>query len=203
MKAHSRVGVTVLIVVGVIVLLGLIGGGCAIGGYNRAINLKQGAEQAWSNVDSQLQRRHDLIPNLVETVKGYAAHEQGTLEAVIRARAAAVQAQGPAEKAKAEDQLNTALSRLMVVVEQYPQLRAQEGFLKLQDSLEGTENRIQFARTQYNDAVRALNSYANGFFGRFFTSWAGVKPAQYFETQEGAREAPKVQFGGNPPASRP
>lgn len=163
-------------------------------GYNRAIRLDEQVKSAWGQVENQLQRRYDLVPNLVQTVKGYAAHERDVFETIATARKAYFQAQGVAEKAQAANQLESALSRLLFLQERYPNLKANESFLKLQDQLEGTENRIAVERMRYNEAVRELNTYARSFFGRYFASWAGVSPGVYFKAPEATTTAPQVQF---------
>ena len=163
--------------------------------YNRLVRLRNRAENAWAQVDVQLRRRHDLIPNLVETVKGYASHEQGTFNAVTETRAAAQQAQGPAAQAQAESALSGALGRLMAVAEAYPALRATENFQQLQGQLEETEGKIAVSRQVYNDAVltydTALETVPTNVVGNMFS----FKAREYFEVEEPvAREAPRVQF---------
>ena len=197
MKKRSGIAGVLLGVLIVIVALAVVGGGCAISGYNRAVNLDQEVKKAWSDVEAMLQRRYDLIPNLVETVKGYAKHEDKLFTAIAEARTKYFQAETPADKMKAARGIEGLLSRLLVLRETYPELKAQEGFLRLQDELAGTENRISVARKRYNDAVRRLNTYCRSFFGRIFCSWAGVEPAEYFEMQPEAKEAPKVDFSGD------
>jgi LemA protein len=185
---------TVLIVVGVLVVIGVIIGSIIISGYNKAIRLDQQVKSSWAQVENQLQRRFDLIPNLVQTVKGYSAHEKEIFEKVAEARTQYFQAKDVPQKAQAAGQLEGALSRLLFLQEKYPDLKANENFLKLQDQLEGTENRIAVERKRYNDAVQELNSYARSFFGRFFSAMAGVKEGQYFEAPKEATTAPKVDF---------
>ena len=189
----------VVIVIAVIIVLALILAALYIPGYNRVIRLEQAASEAWANVDAQLQRRLDLIPNLVVTVRGYATHEQQTFENIAQARTKYFQADNVAGKIQASNELSGLLSRLLVLQEQYPQLKANQNFLALQDQLEGTENRIAVARTRYNEAVRGLNSYIKGFPGSIYANWAGVQPKPYFETTEAARTAPpKVDFSPKP-----
>ncbi len=197
MKKRSGIAGVLLGVLVVIIALGVVGGGCAISGYNRAVNLDQEVKKAWSDVETMLQRRYDLIPNLVETVKGYARHEDKLFTAIAEARTRYFQAKTPGDKMKAARGIEGLLSRLLVLREAYPELKAQEGFLRLQDELAGTENRISVARKRYNDAVRRLNTYCRSFFGRIFCGWAGVEPAEYFEMQPQAKEVPKVDFGGD------
>jgi LemA protein len=154
---------------------------------------------AWSQVDVVLQRRSDLIPNLVETVKGFAAHEEKVFGDIAAARAAMAGAKSPQEKIAANGQLDSALSRLLVVVENYPQLRSNENFLRLQDELAGTENRIAIERRRYNETVQDYNTYISLFPNNIVASLSGfTRNDAYFKTEEGAREAPKVNFGGAP-----
>ena len=186
-----------LIIVLAFVAMGLIAGGCAFSGYNKSIALNESVKSALGQVENQLQRRYDLIPNLVETVKGYAQHEQKLFTDIAEARTKYFQpGASQAEKLKSANQLEGLLSRLLVLREQYPQLKANESFLKLQDSLEGTENRVSVERTRYNDAVRSLNAYVKGFPARLFAGFAGVQPADYFEAASSAKEVPKVNFTG-------
>jgi LemA protein len=163
--------------------------------YNRLVRLRNRCENAWAQVDVQLKRRHDLIPNLVETVKGYASHERATFEEVTKARTAAQMAQGPAEAAGAENILTQAIGRLFAVAEQYPELRATENFQQLQSQLEDTESKIAVSRQIYNDAVL---SYDNALETVPTNMVAGIfrfKPREYFEVADAAaREAPQVQF---------
>ena len=168
--------------------------------YNTIISMDENVKAKFGNVQAQYQRRSDLIPNLVEVVKGYAAHERGTLEAVVQARAQATQTKldiNSAESMKqfqaAQGSLTQALSRLMVVVESYPDLKANQNFLDLQAQLEGTENRIKQARVDYNEAVQGYNSYTRKFIVNIF--FGGQFPAKpYFEAEAGAETAPKVKF---------
>ena len=195
-----------VMIIGIIVLLVVIGGaflGVYVSGYNRAIRLEQVANEAWGNVDAQLQRRFDLVGNLVETVKGYASQEKEIFETVAEARTRYFQA----EKARniegqidASNQLGAVLSRLLVLREAYPELKSNQNFLALQDQLEGTENRIAVARTRYNETVRELNSYVRSFWGSFFAARAGVKSKPFFEAVQGAQQAPKVDFSPKTPA---
>jgi LemA protein len=166
-----------------------------IGAYNGLVRLKNQVKNAWAQIDVQLKRRHDLIPNLVETVKGYAGHEKTTLENVVKARGAAVQAQGPQEQGKAEGMLSSALGRLMVVVEQYPDLKANQNFLALQEELTSTENKIGFSRQHYNDSVMTYNTRTESFPVNVIAGMFGFKGEEFFELEdEAAREAPKVAF---------
>lgn len=184
----------VLIIIGILVLLAIIIGSSIISGYNKAITLDENVKNSWGQVENQLQRRYDLIPNLVQTVKGYAAHEKEVFSNIAQARTQYFQAKDVPGKAQAASQLEGALSRLLFLQERYPELKANEGFLKLQDQLEGTENRIAVERKRYNDAVRELNTYTRSFFGRFFAGIAGVKEGVYFEAPKEATTAPTVNF---------
>src|ERR1700674_2346401 len=166
-----------------------------IGMYNSLVRLKVQTDNAWADIDVQLKRRYDLIPNLVETVKGYAGHEKGTLEAVINARNRAMTASGPAEKAQAEDMLSGALKNLFALSEAYPQLRAVESFTALQASLTQIEDAVQNARRYYNAVVRDLNTKIQQFPTNIFADMLGFKPREFFEVTAAAeREAPKVSF---------
>ena len=185
---------TILIIVGIIVVIGFIGFKWLIGGYNRVIAMDENVKGKWAQVENQLKRRYDLIPNLVETVKGYAKHEKELFENIAQARTQYFQAKGVKDKIAGANRLEGVLSRLLVLREQYPQLKANESFLKLQDSLEGTENRIAVERKRYNDAVQILNTYIRTFMGRFFAVFAGVDKAEYYEIPEGQKETPKVKF---------
>ena len=180
----------------VVLLVGLLAGGCVYSGYNRAIQLDETVASAWAEVENQLQRRFDTIPNLVETVKGLSGQEKAIFLGVAEARKAYFQAKSVPAKAQAAGSFQTALSRLLVLKETYPELKSNEAFLKLQDSVEGTENRLAVARKRYNDAVRALNAFARGLVGRFYASLADVEKAEYFEVSEQAKSVPKVDFGG-------
>jgi LemA protein len=162
--------------------------------YNGLVKLKVQADSAWADIDVQLKRRHDLIPNLVETVKGYASHEKGTLEAVINARNQAMTAQGPAERGQAENVLSGALRSLFALAEAYPQLRAAENFASLQNSLSDIENAIQNARRYYNAVVRDLNTKIMQFPSNLVARSFGFREREFFEMDEGERAVPKVSF---------
>ncbi|HOE12933.1 MAG TPA: LemA family protein [bacterium] len=163
--------------------------------YNGLVRLRVEVKNAWAQIDVQLKRRHDLIPNLVETVKGYAAHERGTLEEVIRARSQAVAATGVPERMKAEQQLSGALGRLMLLVEQYPDLKANQNFLALQEELTSTENKIGFARQFYNDTVMRYNTKIQTIPTNFVAAIGGFSQEAFFEVEEAAeRQAPQVKF---------
>jgi LemA protein len=181
-----------LILLGLVVLVIVF----AIAMYNGLVRLKVQCDNAWADIDVQLKRRYDLIPNLVETVKGYAAHEKGTLEAVINARNAAMSASGPADKAAAENVLSGTLKSLFALSEAYPQLRAIEGFTSLQNSLSQIEETVQNARRYYNAVVRDLNTKILQFPTNIFAGMLGFKQREFFEVSNAAeREAPKVSFG--------
>ena len=167
-----------------------------IGMYNSLVRLKVQVDNAWADIDVQLKRRYDLIPNLVETVKGYAGHEKGTLEAVINARNRAMTATSPGEKAAAENMLSGTLKSLFALSEAYPQLRAIESFTSLQNSLSQIEDTVQNARRYYNAVVRDLNTKIQQFPTNIFAGMLGFKPREFFEvTSTTEREAPKVSFG--------
>jgi LemA protein len=163
----------------------------AVLSYNGFVTLTQRVKEAWSDIDVQLKRRYDLIPNLVETVKGYAAHEKTVLEDVTNARTAAMSATAPSQKAGAENMLSGALKSLFAVAENYPTLKANENFLELQRQLEDTENKLQAARRFYNSVVQDLDTRLQRFPGNFIGSSFGFKPADYF--QLGAEEAAAAQ----------
>jgi LemA protein len=194
MNKRSSFGTAVLGIVFALVVIGVIVGGCAYGGYNKAIRLDEQVKSSWAQVDNVLQRRYDLIPNLVETVKGYAAHEKDIFTDIANARTKYFQAGNQTEKVEAANGLERTLSRLLMLRETYPELKAQASFLDLQAQLEGTENRIAVERKRYNDAVQALNTFCRGFLDRIYAGWAGVKPAAYFEVPEAAKQVPKVDF---------
>src|SRR3990172_4231951 len=194
-EEHMNNGLkAVLIVLGVIVVFA---GGAVmygVGEYNKAVAMDEQVKSQWAQVENQLKRRYDLIPNLVETVKGYATHEKELFENIANARTKYFQANTVQDKVQASNQVEGLLSRLLVLRETYPQLKANENFLKLQDSLEGTENRIAVERMRYNDTVKILNTYRRSVFGKFFASLAGVNEAQYYEIPQAEKEAPKVKF---------
>ena len=165
-----------------------------IGMYNSLVELRVRCDSAWSDIDVQLNRRHDLIPNLVETVKGYAAHEKGTFESIAKFRSQAMQATTPEGKAEAENQLSGALKNLFAVAENYPQLKASEEFTQLQGSLSQTENSIQSSRSNYNAAVQDLNTKIQAFPTNILAGMFGFQGRQFFETAEGDREPVAVKF---------
>ena len=162
--------------------------------YNSLVGARNRVDNAWSQIDVQLKRRYDLIPNLVETVKGYASHEQQTFERVTQARSAAQSAEGPAEQAQAENFLTSALRQLFAVAEDYPELRASENFAGLQAELSETENRISVSRQIYNDTVLTNNNKVQQVPTNFVASIFGFDERQFFDAGEGAEEAPAVEF---------
>ncbi|OGP60358.1 MAG: LemA family protein [Deltaproteobacteria bacterium RBG_13_61_14] len=169
----------------------VLGCGC---GYNRIVADQEAIDQAWSEVDNQLKRRNDLIPNYVETVKGYASHEKEVFVKVTEARAKLAGATQVPDKMKAANELSGALSRLLVVVEQYPQLKADQNFIRLQDELAGTENRIAVARRRYNEAVQAYNTRIRKFPGLVWARIFGFEKRPYFEVPEESKQVPQVKF---------
>src|SRR5246127_2520496 len=190
-----------LIVVIILVLIVLAVFGRYVGVRNPLVTKNEAVKAAWSQVDIVLQRRADLIPNLVETVKGYAQQEQTVFGDIAKARSALLSAGSPQEKIAANQQLDSALGRLLVVVENYPQLKSNENFLRLQDELAGTENRIAVERKRYNDTLKDYNTYVQTFPHNLFAAWAGFKPNEaYFAAAEGSREVPKVNFSTPNPA---
>lgn len=175
-----------------LVLAAVGGGGVLI--YNSLVQLREQADAAWSDIDVQLKRRYDLVPNLVETVKGYAGHERETLESVIEARSRAMNAQGPAERAQAEGMLTDALKSLFALSEDYPQLRAAENFLDLQDTLTELEDHIQQSRRYYNAVVRDYNTRIDQVPSNLVARAFGFREREFFEIAESERAAPKVSF---------
>jgi len=177
----------VLGLIGLVLLYGILT-------YNRLVRLRVRTENAWSQIDVQLRRRYDLIPNLVEAVKGYAAHEREVFEQVTQARAQAEAASGVSDQAQAENQLTAGIRRLIAVAENYPQLRANENFLALQEELTGTESKIAFARQFYNDQVQSLNTLIQSFPSRIVASLGAFKPREFFDIEEPARGPVSVRF---------
>jgi LemA protein len=190
-----------IIIIVILVLLAFVFGSGYISRRNEMAIKREAVNAAWSQVDVVLQRRADLIPNLVETVKGYAVQEQTVFGDIANARAALIGAKTPADKIAANGQLDSALSRLLVIVENYPQLKSNENFMRLQDELAGTENRIAVERRRYNQAVQDYNTYIALFPNSLVASFAGfTRNDAYFKTDEGARQAPKVNFDFQKPA---
>jgi len=178
------------IILGILVVVGFL----LIGMYNQLVQLRVRTDSAWSDIDVQLKRRHDLIPNLVETVKGYAAHEKGTFENVAKFRSMAMQATTPADKAQAENQLTGALKSLFAVAESYPELKANEEFMQLQASLSQTEDSIQNSRRYYNAVVRDLNTRIQSFPTNILAGMFGFQQRQFFESAAADREPVAVKF---------
>ena len=176
-----------------IVLALVVVGGCMYSGYNRAVTLDEEVQSTWAQVENQLQRRFDLIDNVVSTVKGVAGHEADVFLGLAEARASYTQAKSVGQKALSLGMFN--VSGLLSLHEQYPELKANTSFLKLQDQLEGTENRIGLERKRYNEAVKGLNVFRRKLLGRVYAGWAGVDEAEYFEVAEEAKAVPKVDFG--------
>jgi LemA protein len=164
--------------------------------YNRLVTMRQRVREAWADIDVQLKRRWDLIPNLIETVKGYAAHERQTLEGVVEARNAAIQAKGagPEQQAQAENVLTGALRQLFALSEAYPDLKANQNFLSLQEELTATEDRIAYARQFYNDSVMKYDNKIESIPSNIIAGMFGFKGREYFKAEEGATEVPRVQF---------
>lgn len=191
--------VILLCVVGLLVLVG----GCSVSSYNKMVSMEEGVSNAWANVETQYQRRSDLIPNLVSTVKGYAQHESETLEGVVAARSKATQMTLDVDNLtpeklqqyqQAQGEISSALGRLLAITENYPDLKANQQFQELQAQLEGTENRISVERRNFNEAARGYNSYIRRFPNNIFAGIFGFEKKAYFEAAEGAEQAPKVEF---------
>jgi LemA protein len=200
MKKSFLVLIGVFVFIGLVVLIGFL---ASISTYNKMVQYEEGVSASWSQVENVYQRRADLIPNLVNTVKGYADFEKSTLTDVIEARAKATSVNITADKLneqtlaqfqQAQDGLGSALSRLMVVVEKYPDLKANQNFLELQAQLEGTENRIANERMKFNETTKTFNVYIRKFPARFFASIYGFEQKPYFKAAEGSEKAPEVKF---------
>ena len=186
----SVAGVLILLLVLLVVLLLFV-----VGIYNALVRLRNQVNNAWSQIDVQLKRRHDLIPNLVETAKGYMKHERGTFEAITEARSKAMGANNVSEASKAEGALGEALSKFMLVVENYPELKANQNFLAVQEELTGTENKISFARQNYNDQVLFFNNKIQMFPSNIIANMFNFTKRDFFEIEvEAEREVPKVDF---------
>ena len=187
--------IAIVILVVIVGLIAVVGFGAYVSTRNTLVSKNEAVKSAWSQVDIVLQRRADLIPNLVETVKGYAQQEQTVFGDIAKARSALLSAGTPQQKIAANGQLDAALGRLLVIVENYPQLKSNENFLRLQDELAGTENRIAVERKRYNDTLQDYNTYVQQFPNSLFAGWAGFKPNDaYFQAAEGSRAVPKVNF---------
>jgi LemA protein len=171
-------------------------------GYNTMVAMREAIEATWAQVENQMQRRNDLIPNLVEVTKGYAAHERGVFESIANARARLLASGSREEKMEASNDLSGAVGRLLALAERYPELKANEQFARLSDELAGTENRIAVERMRYNEAVRAYNTYLQSFPAVLYAKALGFTPVKYFEAPQAAQQVPKVDFG-TPPSTRP
>jgi LemA protein len=182
---------SIVLILAVVLGLPIVWGTCA---YNDMVTAEQEVEASWAQVENVLQRRADLIPNLVATVKGFAAHEQEVFGAVAEARSRLLNARGPAEAGAAQTGLDTALGRLLAISERYPELKSNQNFLRLQDELAGTENRIAVERRRYNEVVRDYNVSIKRFPRRIFAGLFGFQTHEFFQAAEGAREVPKVNF---------
>jgi LemA protein len=195
--------IAVIVIIVIVGLIALSAFGSYVTTRNTLVQKNEAVKSAWSQVDIVLQRRADLIPNLVETVKGYAQQEQTVFGDIAKARSALLSAGTPQQKIAANGQLDGALGRLLLIVENYPQLKSNENFLRLQDELAGTENRIAVERKRYNDTLQDYNTYVQQFPNNIFARWAGFKPNDaYFQASEGSRVAPKVNFS-TPSTSAP
>jgi LemA protein len=183
----------VLLIVGIVVLVLLVL--YVVASYNGLVRSRNRIENAWAQIDVQLKRRYDLIPNLVETVKGYAAHERQTFEAVTQARTQAISATGVGEQAQAENMITGALKSLFAVAEAYPELKANQNFLELQEELSGTEGRISYARQFYNDSVLKLNTRIQSFPSNILANAFGFRTREYFEADDTSRGPVRVDFG--------
>jgi LemA protein len=184
----------VLIMIGALLLAALLGVGWGVSKYNTMVSGDESVKAAWAQVDNQLQRRADLIPNLVETVKGYAGHEKEVLLGVTEARAKAAGAATVPDKIEANNQLTAALGRLLLVVERYPDLKASANFIRLQDELAGTENRIAVERRRYNETVKSYNVYIRQFPNNIIAGMRGFEKAPFYEVPEPAKARPEVKF---------
>jgi LemA protein len=190
-----------MVIVAIIAVLVLVVGGWIAGNYNTLVKKSTQVDQSYAEVDNLLQRRNDLIPNLVETVKGVAAQEQAVFGAIANARASMAGARTPEQKFAAGQQMDSALGRLLVVIENYPQLKSQENFLKLQDELAGTENRLSVGRTRYNEVAQEYNVMVKTFPMNLFAGMFGYRERPYYQlTSEDARNVPKVSFPSAPSA---
>src|ERR1700726_2998578 len=192
--------IAVIVVIVILLVFSLVFFGQYVSVKNSLVTKNEAVKAAWSQVDIVLQRRADLIPNLVETVKGYAQQEQTVFGDIAKARSALLSAGTPSDKIAANGQLDGALGRLLAIVENYPQLKSNENFLRLQDELAGTENRIAVERKRYNDSIQAYNTYIGQFPNSIYANWAGFhRNDAYFQASEASRQVPKVQF---PPPNR-
>src|SRR5216683_5120826 len=189
-----------IVILAVLAVVALAIAGMYVSSRNEMVTKNEAVKSDWAEVDVVLQRRADLIPNLVETVKGFAAQEQTVFHDIASARSALLGAKTPADKIAANGQLDGAIGRLLLIVENYPQLKSNENFLRLQDELAGTENRIAVERKRYNDTLQDYNTYVQKFPNNLYAGWAGFKPNDaYFAASEGSRQVPTVNF--TPPAA--
>ncbi|MCX5692725.1 MAG: LemA family protein [Candidatus Omnitrophica bacterium] len=187
----KKIWVVLLVIVGVVIVFG----GMVIAGLNKPVILDEQVNNAWAQVENQLQRRNDLIPNLISTVRGYMEHERGTFEKITELRSQWAKAATTQDKIQTANAITEALSKILMVSENYPELKANENFLSLQAQLEGTENRIAVERMRYNDEVKTFNAYQRTIFGSVFCSLRGLgQPRVYFKAVEGAKDVPKVVF---------
>jgi len=189
----SKGAKTGLIIGGIVLLIIIIGGSC-MGRYNKMVNFRETIDNQWAQVENQLKRRYDLIPNLVNTVKGYAKHEKEIFTQIAESRAKLAGASKVADKVKAANGMESAIGRLLLIVERYPDLKANANFRALQDELSGTENRIAVERKRYNDSVKTFNTYIKQFPNKIFASMWGFSEAEYFEIPEPEKAVPKVDF---------
>ena len=187
--------VSILVIVGIIIFLLVICSGWYISTRNKLVTLEESVDAEWAEIDNQLKRRIDLIPNLVATVKGFAAHEREVFTQIAEARSKLAGAQTVGETAQGYNQLQSALGRLLMIVERYPDLKSNQTFIRLQDELAGTENRIAVARKRYNDSVRRFNTKIRRFPSSTVANMMGLEKKEYFEIEEAAREVPTVDFG--------
>ena len=183
-----------LVVVAILLVVGLLFGSILVSAYNRMVTEREAVDRSWAQVQNVLQRRGDLIPNLVETVKGYASHEREVFEQVAEARSRLAGAATPQEASQANAGLSTALSRLLAIAENYPQLKANENFIRLQDELAGSENRIATERMRFNEQVRTYNTLVKRFPNNLIAGFFNFGEKEYFEASAEAREVPKVKF---------
>lgn len=193
MSGKSRAGFIISLAIVVILVISLFS--WFVGTRNQMVALEERIDASWAEVDNQLQRRSDLIPNLVETVKGFASQESEVFTNIADARAKLAGAEGVQETAEGYNEMQSALSRLLVVVENYPELKSNENFIRLQDELAGTENRIAVARKRYNEAVEQFNRRIRMFPGSIIANMMGMEKQPYFEIEESARDVPEVDFG--------
>jgi LemA protein len=190
----------VVAIIAIVVLVAAIVGGSYVSSRNQMVTLDETVKSNWAEVDVVLQRRADLIPNLVATVKGFAAHEETVFDDIAKARTEYMNAQTPADKIAASNRIYPLEMKILALQENYPQLKSNENFLRLQDELAGTENRIAVERKRYNDSIQAYNTYVRKFPQNIFAGWAGFHPNNaYFQASEASREVPKVEF----PAAKP